>query len=36
MRSQKEKDHVYDQFEEARQIYRKFAGEAPSTDDAEP
>ena len=35
-RSQKEKDHVYAQFEQARQIYRKFAGEAPATDDDEP
>ena len=35
-RSQKEKDHVYAQFEEAREIYRKFAGEAPATDDDEP
>ncbi len=35
-RSQKEKDHVYAQFEEARQIYRKFAGEASPTDDDEP
>jgi hypothetical protein len=29
-RSQKEKDHVYAQFEEARQVYRRLAGEALS------
>lgn len=29
-RSQKEKDHVYAQFDEARAIYRKFAEEASS------
>jgi hypothetical protein len=29
-RSQKEKDHVYAQFDEAREIYRKFADEAES------
>ncbi len=28
-RSQKEKDHVYAQFDEARKIYRQFAAEAP-------
>jgi hypothetical protein len=27
-RSQKEKDHVYAQFDEARKVYRQFAGEA--------
>lgn len=27
-RSQQEKDHVFAQFEEARQVYRRFAGEA--------
>jgi hypothetical protein len=29
-RSQKEKHHVYAQFEEARQVYRRFAAEAKS------
>ena len=27
-RSQKEKDHVYGQFEEARKVYRRLASEA--------
>lgn len=27
-RSQKEKDHVFAQFDEARQVYRRFANEA--------
>jgi hypothetical protein len=31
-RSQKEKDHVYGQFDEARAIYRKFLHEATSND----
>ena len=30
-RSQKEKDHVYAQFEEARQVYRRFAAEDAAT-----
>jgi hypothetical protein len=30
-RSQKEKDHVYAQFEEARKVYRKFLSEAGGT-----
>ena len=33
-RSQKEQDHVYAQFEEARQTYRRFASEATTTDEA--
>ena len=33
-RSQKEQDHVYAQFEEARQTYRRFASEATATDEA--
>jgi hypothetical protein len=32
-RSQKEKDHVYAQFDEARTIYRKFLQEAAATND---
>jgi hypothetical protein len=32
-RSQKEKDHVYAQFNEARTIYRKFLQEAAATND---
>jgi hypothetical protein len=35
-RSQKEKDHVYGQFDEARAVYRGFAEEAPSTADTGP
>ena len=30
-RSQKEKDHVYAQFDEARAVYRKFLQEAAGT-----
>ena len=33
-RSQQEQDHVFAQFEEARQIYRRFASEAAETDPA--
>jgi TolB protein len=35
-RSQKEKDHVYGQFDEARALYRGFAEEAPSAAEAGP
>jgi hypothetical protein len=33
-RSQKEKDHVYKQFDEARAVYRKFLAESPATTSA--
>jgi hypothetical protein len=32
-RSQKEKDHVYAQFDEARQVYRKLLSEAATSTD---
>jgi hypothetical protein len=32
-RSQKEKDHVYAQFDQARQVYRKFLSEAATSSD---
>ncbi len=35
-RSQWEKDHVFAQFEEARDVYRRFAREAGQTDGAQP
>ena len=35
-RSQKEKDHVFAQFDEARQIYRRFAQEAAQTKSTSP